>query len=294
MKKSTRRTMMMSSLAMLLVAVLALGTATYAWFTASSTGKVQNIQFSATSADGISISFTGMPGTYKSTLDFTEWDSSDVVLSPVSAHNPVAGNTFKFFSGFFNEGDNTITTSEVNLASGNYIAMPLYIYNSGENDITVYLSDAEVAAIGNIRTDAATRVGIVSYAGSVDYSELNSESNPETLITGYSTSFIYEPVPNYHLESGIENATYYGIVAEQSHAATTGSNNHIVVNTETAASNTATTTVYECNSNNTRMLTIGGGKVMKVMVYIWIEGQDIDCFNGIASGTVKIDLHFAK
>lgn len=294
MKKSTRRTMMMSSLAMLLVAVLALGTATYAWFTASSSGRIQNIQFSATSADGISLSTTGLPGTYKSTLDFTEYYSDAVILSPVSCHNPTAGNAFNMFSGFFNEGDNTITTSVVSSANGNYILMPVYIYNSGEENINVYMQDATVEAVGNIRTDLATRIGIVSYTDVVPYADLTSASNMETLIANIGNSFIYEPNPDEHLETGITENTYYGIVAAQSHAATTGSNNHIVLESETAASSTATTTVKTCGTSSTGMVTVPGGSVMKVMIYIWIEGQDIDCFNGIASGEVKIELIFAK
>ena len=294
MKKSTRRTMMMSSLAMLLVAVLALGTATYAWFTAASTGRIQNIEFSATSADGISLSKTGLPGTYKSTLDFADYygENAEVTLAPVSIANAANAN-FAVYSGLFNEDDQTITTSVVNTPGGSYFLMPVYVWNSGSNDINVYMSDATVEAVGSIRTDLATRIGVVAYNNTVAYDTLASDSNMDTIFTAFGDSFIYEPNADTHLDSSVSGNEYHAVIAAAASQATTGSNNHIIANGEPAVGG-VTTTAKTCGIGNTDMVTVPGGSVMKVLIYIWIEGQDIDCFNEIAAGHVKIEIVFAK
>ena len=294
MKKSTRRTMMMSSLAMLLVAVLALGTATYAWFTAASTGRIQNIQFTATSADGISLSTSGLPGTYRSTLDFTDYYTDEVILNPVSIANANNAN-FAVYSGFFNEDTTTISTSQVSSPNGNYILMPVYIWNSGASNIDVYMSDATVEALGSIRTDLATRVGIVAYNGSVEYETLSSSSNMETIFTTFGSSFIYEPNADTHLDASIQGAqTYYAVANAQNNQATQGSNNHIIADGQPALSSSVATTAKQCGPTNTQIVSVPAGSVMKILVYVWIEGQDVDCFNEIAAGQVKLEIVFAK
>lgn len=289
--------MMMSSLAMLLVAVLALGTATYAWFTAASTGRIQNIQFQATSADGISLSTSGLPGTYRSTLEFADYygEGAEPTLQPVSIAN-ASGTNFVAFAGAFNEDDNTITTTAVSSDVGNYLLMPVYVWNTGSADITVYMSEASVAPADgtNIRTDWATRIGIVSYTDAVAYDTLTSASNMDNIFTTYGNSFIYEPNADNHLDMTITGAqAYSAVTSAQAAQATTGSNNHIIADGQPALGGT-TTTVKTCSNTNTNMVTVPAGQVMKVLVYVWIEGQDIDCFNEIASGHVKIEIVFSK
>lgn len=55
MKKTSRKRLLVSSVAMLLVAMLALGTATYAWFTSDPTAKADGLNVKATAATGLLI-----------------------------------------------------------------------------------------------------------------------------------------------------------------------------------------------------------------------------------------------
>lgn len=55
MKKSSRRRLLLSSVVMLLVAVFALGTATYAWFTNSSTAKATGVNVSTTKLSNLQV-----------------------------------------------------------------------------------------------------------------------------------------------------------------------------------------------------------------------------------------------
>lgn len=56
--KNTRKKMLLSSVAMLLVALVALGSATFAWYITNATVTAEKTQFSAASADGLVIRHT--------------------------------------------------------------------------------------------------------------------------------------------------------------------------------------------------------------------------------------------
>lgn len=59
--KNTRKKMLLSSVAMLLVALVALGSATFAWYITNATVTAKTTQFSASSADGLVIRQTDSP-----------------------------------------------------------------------------------------------------------------------------------------------------------------------------------------------------------------------------------------
>lgn len=82
MKTTSRKRLLVSSVAMLLVAMLALGTATYAWFTSSTTATAKGMNVKTVQASELQIS------------DFTKaWDTqvdyeiSNKVLLPASSSN---------------------------------------------------------------------------------------------------------------------------------------------------------------------------------------------------------------
>ena len=70
MKAKSRRRLLISSVAMLLVAMLALGTATFAWFTTNSKATASGITAKTTKASNILVSETGNNGTWKDSIVF--------------------------------------------------------------------------------------------------------------------------------------------------------------------------------------------------------------------------------
>lgn len=84
MKTNSRKKLLVSSVAMLLVAMLALGTATYAWFTSSTTATANGINVMTTKASELQISSVG-----------TDWGTlidygvQNKVLLPASTANGV-------------------------------------------------------------------------------------------------------------------------------------------------------------------------------------------------------------
>ncbi len=130
MKKSSRKRLLVSSVAMLLVAMLALGTATYAWFTTNPNANASGLKLKATASKGLLIQ-TESHGKVTSSSwvhdDYLNYDSatkvsstSSIALNPVSfdlSTADVLGAAYKVDA----ENDNSYAakaTNVVDLASG--------------------------------------------------------------------------------------------------------------------------------------------------------------------------------
>lgn len=292
MKKSTRRTMMMSSLAMLIVAVLALGTATYAWFTTSNQGSVQNIQFNATSAGGIEFSTNGT--TWKSDLDFdTDFNQTVKTFSPISAHSVLVNNSFALYDGYIPNSEDTNGYAEQagNIvitgaaSTNNYYELVFYVRNSADAPITVSLNNASItdtvtASSGDlIPTSTATRLGFIL-------------SNPvangtavEEIGTTAANSMIVQPENGY-------DTSYYGIydVTTPAVLAPDSTYSHIAATGQTGVASSATTTYHASDVS----FEIPAQSFVRVRLFVWLEGQDVDCDNSLGSGNVAINLFFEK
>lgn len=82
MKTNSRKRLLVSSVAMLLVAMLALGTATYAWFTSDPTANAKNVNVKSTASEGLLINAAQENiWTHNATIAKT---SGDQVLAPAS------------------------------------------------------------------------------------------------------------------------------------------------------------------------------------------------------------------
>lgn len=281
MKKSTRRTMMMSSLAMLIVAVLALGTATYAWFTTSNTGSITNIQFQAQAAGGIEFSLNGVDG-WKSNLQFSDFGLDQAIFYPVSTDGSVSNSHYTMYLGTIPEGVDTITTTVDD--GTNYYLLPYYVRNASDEDITVTLTNSTTVQDGNeaIHTTYATRVGFIVSGDAADYQAGQTAAN---------ISDASAPRLNKIYEAASVNP-YFGITAEGTLAPDTANNRpHIAASGQAGVAGTATSTTSTATDINFQ---VPAHSIVKVYTYVWLEGQDIDCDNALGSGIVNINLFFEK
>lgn len=106
MKTSSRKRLLVSSVAMLLVAMLALGTATYAWFTSNKSVTADGMKVKASSAKGLQI--TGTNGnTWGPAYTFTGTNSKAATLTPVSAPYTTGEASLSYgkFTKYFDPGE---------------------------------------------------------------------------------------------------------------------------------------------------------------------------------------------
>lgn len=89
--KTFRKSSLITSVALLLVAIVALGGATFAWFSAKSTAEVKNLSITSSAASGLLVSDDGIE--YGSEVDYTS--DTDIVLAPASSNFEVVAETEK-------------------------------------------------------------------------------------------------------------------------------------------------------------------------------------------------------
>ena len=306
-------------------------TSTYAWFTSNETVRVDTITVNVEAQGGIQLSADGtnwktiLLTTDLTSVHGTTYTSSvnqlPAALEPVSTGLTVtAAGKLEMFYGVVvanAQGDFILTTtpsveteSNGSNSEGKFVAFDLFfksdtatpLYLTGDSDVTT--SDATDKGIKN-----ASRVAFV-VLGNTTASD--TVANIQALgTTGAASSPVYMWEPNYdvHTANGVSNARdTYGLTTTQ--ASATRISYDGVISTITAANNvrlgqanattysslfrsvTPTYTTVEGNSTSTAIFSLQSG-VTKVRVYMWVEGQDVDCENTASGGNINYDLVFS-
>lgn len=284
--KKTMRSAMLSTIAMLVVAVLSLTGVTYAWFSSAEKAVVSEFTMNvAENAGGVEIS-----------NNMTTWASSiaapsfaNATFSPVSTGSKLVDNGLKFFVGTLGTDTNTVTLADAGSdASGKWVAYTVYFRNTSSNAVKVNLNETTVTSADALDVEKATRIGLVDF-GDVT---ITADNGNETAFNGKGATGvqIYEPNATAHTINGINDGAvantvheYFGAVGVTNTAvnrkqATTG-----VLEKVTTATDTANVTI-----------TINGNSYHKVVVYFWVEGQDADCQNDVAGENFQVNLKFSK
>ena len=284
--KKTMRSAMLSTIAMLVVAVLSLTGVTYAWFSSAEKAVVSEFTMNvAENAGGVEIS-----------NNMTTWASSiaapsfaNATFSPVSTGSKLVDNGLKFFVGTLGTDTNTVTLADAGAdASGKWVAYTVYFRNTSSNAVKVNLNETTVTSADALDVEKATRIGLVDF-GDVT---ITADNGNETAFNGKGATGvqIYEPNATAHTINGINDGAvantvheYFGAVGVTNTAvnrkqATTG-----VLEKVTTATDTANVTI-----------TINGNSYHKVVVYFWVEGQDADCQNDVAGENFQVNLKFSK
>lgn len=258
----TRKRALISSVAMLLVAMIALGTATFAWFTRSTTATAKNITAGTTKASSLVIS--KLDKEWGTTVDYGI--SSQVTFIPTSSANLATWYTADAqqgdkFDRAFAEGSTTayaeatnVTTKVINNSqpvttastTENYAFVnQLNVKNAGAEDIAnveIKLNWTESAAVSNMNY---LRFAIVEVTDTED----NKGTNATLVDTTSLTPTIY----------ATEAKTYKPL----SSTTTEGTQ----VTASALAQNGVATTITE--------LKVGQAKYFQI--YFWFEGQDSEC-----------------
>lgn len=289
----TLRKAMISTIAMLVVAVISLTGVTYAWFTQGTTTTVNGIEMTVeASTGGVLVSQDLTAGTWGSEITLT--GTTLTAAKPVSTIGG-ADATWSFFVGEVNPADSTQIKTSAATAGTHYIQKTLYLKNDAATDVTVNLGTQE-GKITGIKDDAtyngerAARIGFRYVSVAATENNSGAEGALDTAgikmgdVTGYA---ILEPNSTEHFDSSIATKqTYYGVKAASGDtyfkmSDATGSATYIG-----AVTTTDVATGVE--------ITVPAASIVTIEVYFWIEGQDIDCINAMASSNMKVGLYFEK
>lgn len=222
MKTTSRKRLLISSVAMLLVAMLALGTATFAWFSTSTTAKANNLKVQTIQASNLLIrkNFGGTPTSTDWATQINYSDENPATLEPASSTD--FKTWFTALAPSYNKtGEAASSIAKLDSTPGFVVEKPFQLYykaDTGAGDLSVNwgLSIAHKEA----RYEDFIRVAILDESGapvfvygktadddslqlksdSTDVGEHSGKSNVTTTATGASlTTFKPQDIKNYTL-----------------------------------------------------------------------------------------------
>lgn len=320
-------------LLLLLTTGVFLGTATYAWFTANEKVSISPIDVNVSTSSGIQISadgsnwksvltnndLTGAIGSYSAALN-----QLPNTLEPVSTAGNINENgRMEMFLGKVvanqTSGDFILsatpsveTNSSGDTSTGKFVAFDIFLKN--ELDETLYMTPNSKVEYRNSDSGIknATRIAFITLGHTTTSDTI---PNIQALNSGTSSSVkIWEPNYDVHTADGVANAVSpYGIttLSEGSgnawvpysgvKAAVEESLNITRENaTEAAHADYFTAMDPDIKTvegyNTSQLLTTENGLtagITKMRIYMWIEGQDVDCENSASGGEIRFNLQFS-
>ena len=288
-KKNLVRKAVLPALVALVCSVVALTSVSYAWFTTGTKAKVEGMSMEVTTADGLQISATGAEGTYKSNLTLNHEMKK---VAPCSTNGTVTDDgALSFYKLVIDEnGDKTDTAVASNAAQGStnpnyYITFDIYVKVAAGKSIQL-TKDSTVECEG-YDTELATRVAFVN----LGYADTAAKAMAGTLTKSNAVS-IWEPnstdrSQGYKNQYGTSNTgklSYWGVAGANNDEKKTP----II---SSSAEDYVDTFDFSNEKEAETLFALGTGYNV-IRVYIWLEGQDVDCVNEISGGTfaVKLDL----
>lgn len=324
MKKQSKRktTNFKSSILLLLLMAVLLISSTYAWFTANQTVTISSIQVNVKASNGLQISTDGTnwkPVIQNADLIAniatsypTNTNQVPTEMAPVSTDGSVTSGKLNLYYGqVTTSGSDYILTASKETDTkgtiGRYIVFDIFL--KVDADTPIYLTpNSKVEKVGDndVGLQNAARVAFIN-EGTAAASE--SLTTIQALNSG-STSAIWEPNNISHTDAAKNNAKnnygfsdsdftsvlpYYGVKDEISSAdniplqqLTTKTANP---NAEKFAKVTPTYSTVASFPSNVSFTTLTTG-ITKYRVYMWIEGQDVDCDNSASGTDITYSLQF--
>lgn len=321
-KKNRRRKGILLAIIMILFTGVVLTASTYAWFTANRSVTVESIDVNVQATEGLQIS-----------TDATDWKAvitndditgagwtgvinqlpkgSGVFASPVSSIGQTDSNgLMQMYKGTVAtpEGQSTnlltaVKSTEANGTTGDFVAFDLFFRSTKAQAIyltsasTVTLKDGtSIDGLQNAARVAFINEGGVEYGSTAAAAQAKKEGTLE---------LIWEPNFDTHTAAGVANAHdayninttttggsklgYLGVKAPISTGVvvnSTDSNYFSSVSTQGSPASGIPTTAY------IKVTDLVAG-ITKVRVYMWIEGQDVDCEDHASGGSITYNLQFS-
>lgn len=324
-KKNRKKKKKLSSLiALLVIAIIALGTTTYAWFTSNRTVTISTLDVHVEAQNGLQISTDA--ATWKTVITNediiagygTDTNQVPKSMEPVSTVGTLDTNGFMemYYGNIQSTEDGTqiltaTKTTESKGTSGKFIAFDTFLKVEAESEIEMTTSSSVLPK------NPLTDVGLQNAARVAFIIEGNSPVTDDTsdiraLKTSDSTNTrIWEPNYDVHTNAavtaardtygitttteGADRITYSGVKAEISEELETP----VLLSKSDASNNPAYFSVVNPSYTTVKdfevpvtVFTLQPG-VTKVRVYMWIEGQDVDCENNASGTDISYNVQFS-
>lgn len=287
MKKNLVKKAVLPALAALVCSVIALTSVSYAWFTIGDKATVEGVQMNVTAADGLQISATGNASDFKSTLDMdalkaVEDDEKKKLnnfpkgsVAPVSTVATVTNGQMTFYLGTLNNG---VLEATEDTSKANVIYFDIYVKSSAKRDL-ILESISKVEKVNDKETYLASRVAFF------DMGSHATAAGAQALSDVDGTAVIWEP------NSTIRSTAYTNAVPEASRE--TGKVDYEGIKSVSGKTPSLEAVTTSDNATDLTLCEMEAG-YNKIRVFIWLEGQDVDCLNEISGGSFKVTLNLKQ
>lgn len=302
MKNTLRKRTFISAIAMLLVSAIVLTSSTFAWFSMATRVEVESMDLNITSPDGVQISANTSAFTTTLTLadlkgeSTARWNAYEGninnipdSLRPSSSTFTVSNSLPTFFQGSIDAEEKLNIKQVISDTEGGYVVFDLFV-KVGETQ-RVYWGNSVVECETNPDVKTAMRLALVN-CGTVDErSEAAAIQSKLPLNNRDNRTVMYEiDSTNHTAESGVASgttATDLYIKAAGDDIGRANGKNFTILSAYTGA--TAATKVNEKTPVEDVYFTAAEG-VNRIRVYLWMEGNDVDCANDVAGATISFNL----
>ncbi len=321
MKKSIKKRAFVFAMVMLMVTTVALTSSTFAWFTMADSTDVEAMNLTVSSIEGVQISANASTWTASLTCDeiFNQALNADHTapdgvsrnaayygntniypdtLTPVSSAFSSADSSTGFANFYKSAISGGATTANVTAVAQNetagFIAFDLFFRVDSESaatqkiffDESVFTDGSEGQKAPTALRVAFTPLGTVTDTTSATVTDdsiaLNSFVSADTVSYEVDSLNRSEAATQAGVSTGAQATKYLNSTATGV-AVSNG-----VLNTGATISGTA---VDDQDDATAKYFELPVG-ITKVRVYIWMEGQDVDCLNSVAGSSLVADLKF--
>lgn len=325
-KKSKEKKNLKSSLLVLLLIAILLIASTYAWFTANRTVTISTLDVNVQAQNGLQISadaenwkailskedILGVADTYAANTNRIP-DS----MEPVSTDGTVASGNMNMFYGTVAPVEDTgiysiTATQETDSTTERYIVFDIFLKADEAMDLTL-TTDSNVIATGVDKgLQNASRVAFIN-EGTVATTAGAAAAQALKGGTSFSAAdrktVIWEPNAGSHTAEAVANNPYTGVsitegdegasVAYYGVKATIADPIDIKgINTDgadpqyfTKMQGAGLTSTNKGANETANFFHIDEG-ITKVRVYMWVEGQDVDCDNSASGTDISFNVQF--
>ena len=324
-KRKKRSKKIFIAILMILFSGVVLTASTYAWFTANKTVTVDKIEVNVAASNGLQISvdatnwktlisnadIQGAGTTYTGAVN--QLPTTSIV--PTSSIGEIDTTTgfMKMFKGDIvsnASGTNILkaerSTETHSTTTGDFIAFDLFFQVT--EDTPVYLTDASnvIAVDASKGIENAARVAFVEQGNAAAGTAVGTVQGLKS--DGTTPAIIWEPNIDVHKPAAVVAAlSTYGITTSEAGAARINYNGvkapipegeNIPLNSTDEKYFSAVTPKLTSvaagipNDAYLQLFTLKAGTT-KVRIYMWVEGQDVDCENNASGSSLAYNLQFS-
>lgn len=297
-------------------------TTTYAWFSANRMVSVESLQVHVQADGGLEVSTNAIDWkqvvTVQDIMEARDKYPNSInqipyQMSPVSTGGGIGEGKLELFEGNATNDQSSdfilVTSRKIEQESfgeeseGAFIAFDVFFRVKSDKEL--YLdgtSKVEYSGDSTSGIENATRIAFLNEGVSEDV------PNTSQALKGATKAIIWEPNYDVHTEHGVEHARLtYGLTTSQTGATILpydgvisnilASNNVLVSNANASSypsffrSMNMDVITPKAGTNNQKLLDLLPS-VTKVRIYMWIEGQDVDCEDYASYGDITFDLKF--